>query len=222
MRKPLRLLAVTTAACVPGLILGGCVLTVTPESATEAEPVSAPSSPPATDIWLAAGDGDIQTLEAHKRVGTDLDILQADIGITPLMVTIVADQLEAARWLIANGANANAVMRDGGNALHGAAFVGNAAGAKLLLESGVDTEALNNDGLSVWDILALDWPTTEYIGQMLELDLVEAEVETGRAAIAELLETEANDAGAATGAGDAGGLFATAISGGVATTLRRR
>lgn len=222
MRKPLQLLAVTLVACVPGLTLGGCVLTVTPESATEAEPVSAPSPPPATDIWLAAGDGDIRTLEAHKRVGTDLDILQADIGITPLMVTIVADQLEAARWLIANGANANAVMRDGGNALHGAAFVGNAAGAKLLLESGVDTEALNNDGLSVWDILALDWPTTEYIGQMLELGLVEAEVETGRAAIAELLETEANDAGAATDAGDAGGLFATAVSGVVATALRRR
>ena len=204
--------------------LGGLVLVaalaacVSPQQeTTPAAPIvpAEPPAPPAKDIWTAAGEGDLAELEAHKAAGTDLDSLQMDVGITPLLIAVIADEQEAVEWLVANGADANASMRDGGNALHGAAFVGNSPAAALLLERGVDTGALNNDGASVWDILELDWGTTDYISSMLDLGLEQAEVEAGRAEIAAMLGggEGGGDIWSALLAGDAAAVHA-AIQGG--------
>lgn len=173
------------------LLVAALAACVSPQQ--EATPAAAvvpaePPAPPAKDVWTAAAEGDLAALEAHKAAGTDLDGLQLDVGITPLLIAVIASEQEATEWLLANGADANTSMRDGGNALHGAAFVGNGPAAALLLELGVDVGALNNNGNSVWDILKLDWPTTEYISSMFELDLVQAEVTAGRAEIAAMLE----------------------------------
>ena len=163
-----------------------------------------PPAPPGVDIWTAAGEGDLDALMAHKRAGTNLDEWQIDVGVTPLLVAVISGQQEATEWLIANGADPRAEMRDGGNALHAAAFVGNADAAELLLAHDVDPEALDSQGSTTWDILALDWPTTEYISGMLSLDLEQAGVEAGRAAIRAMLAPGgAPDLMAAIAAGDA-------------------
>lgn len=189
------------AACVPQQ-------TTPAETVTPAEPAT-PPAPPVKDIWTAAGEGDLAELEAHKAAGTNLDDLQLDEGFTPLMIAVITGELEATEWLLANGADANMSMRDGGNALHGAAFVGNAPAAALLLDLGVDADALNNDGISVWDILGLDWPTTEYFSSMAELYLVQEEVEAGRAEIAAML-----------GGGEGGGDIWSALLAGDVAAVR--
>ena len=207
------------------LLVGALAACVSPkegaapaEAEVPAEPLTPaePPAPPAKDIWTAAGEGDLAALAAHQAAGTDLDGWQLDIGVTPLLIAIIAGQQEAAEWLVANGADANASMRDGGNALHAAAFVGNAPGAALLVQGGVNIHALNSDGSSVWDILALDWAMTEYVSGMLQLDLVQEEVEAGRAEIATLLnggEGGGSDIWAALQAGDAAALGAALKAG---------
>lgn len=194
------------------LLVAALAACVSPQQeTTPAAPIvpAEPPAPPAKDIWTAAGEGDLAELEAHRAAGTDLDSLQMDVGITPLLIAVIAGEQEAVEWLVANGADANASMRDGGTALHGAAFVGNSPAAALLLERGVDTGALNNDGASVWDILELDWATTEYISSMLELGLEQAEVEAGRAEIAAMLS-----------GGEGGGDIWSALLAGDATAVR--
>ena len=218
LRRPLAALG-----CV--LLVGALTACVSPqqeatpaEAVVPAEPVAPaePPAPPAKDIWTAAGEDDLAALEAHKAAGTDLDSLQMDVGVTPLLITMIAGAQEAAEWLTANGADVNALMRDGGNALHGAAFVGNSPGAALLLELGVDADALNYEGNSVWDILALDWGTTEYVSSLLDLGLVQEEVEAGRAEIAAMLgggEGGGGDIWTALLAGDAAALRAALSAG---------
>lgn len=208
------------------LLVGALAACVSPqqeatpaEAVVPAEPVAPaePPAPPAKDIWTAAAEGDLAALEAHKVAGTDLDSLQMEAGVTPLLITMIVGAQEAAEWLTANGADVNAVMRDGGNALHGAAFVGNSPGAALLLELGVDADALNYEGNSVWDILALDWGTTEYVSSLLDLGLVQEEVEAGRAEIAAMLGGGEGGGGgdiwAALQAGDAAALRAALAAG---------
>lgn len=181
--------------------LAACVSPVSPKQ-------DATPAPPTKDIWTAAGEGDLAELEAHKAAGTNLDDLQLDVRITPLMIAIIAGEQEAVEWLLANGADANTLM-DAGNALHGAAFVGNAPAAALLLDNGVDTGAVNNNGDSVWDVLELDWPTTEYFSSLLELDLTQADVQAGRAEISAML-----------GGGEGGGDIWSALLAGDASAVR--
>lgn len=174
--------------------LPGCV---TPkEEAIPAEPIAPaePPPPPAKDIWTAAGEGDLAALEAHRAAGTDLDSMQVDLGVTPLLIAVMTFQQAAAEWLVENGADAHALMRDGGNVLHSAAFVGNAAAAEMLLELGVDAEVVNNDGVGVADLLALDWGMTEYVLGLLEMYLAQEDVEAGRAKIAAMLGGGEGDA----------------------------
>ena len=179
--------------------LGACVApkTEAPEPAVT-PPVPTPPAPPAKDIWTAAGEADIVALEAHKEAGTDLDGLHPDAGVTPLVIALGAAQQSAVMWLLNNGADANATNLDGGGALHAAAFIGNSRAAGLLLERGADPEMRNDNGASVRDILELDWATTAYIAQLIQLELDQQTVESGRAAIMAMLE------GGSANAGDAG------------------
>ncbi len=211
------LLACGTTACVAVEEAATPAEIVVPaeEAATPAATIvpAEPPPPPAVDIWTAAAEGDLEQLEAHKRAGTNLDELQLDTGVTPLMIAIIVGQQEAAEWLLGNGADANVEMRDGGNALHGAAFVGNADAAELLMRHGVDVNAVNSQSDTVGDILALDWGTTEYISDMLQLGLMQDQVEAGRGRIRALLGGGAGEGG---GAGDILG----AVSFGDAASVR--
>ena len=154
-----------------------------------AEPPPPPPEPdpPTMDIWRAAGEGDIAELEAHKHAGTDLDSQAPEIRITALTIAAIADQLEATRWLLDNGANVNATNGDGGNALGAAAFLGRAEIAELLIEAGIDTSARSSEGTSAADAARTDWGTTEYIAAMLQLDVDRETVEAGRAKIIAML-----------------------------------
>ena len=150
-----------------------------------AEPPPPPPEPdpPTVDVWTAAGEGNIAQLEAHKHAGTDLDGLAPELQTTPLTIAAVTGQLEAAQWLLDNGANVNATSGNGGNALSAAAFLGQAGIAKLLIDAGIDTAARDFEGNSAVDVAQTPWDMTEYIAAMLQLDVERETVEAGRAEI---------------------------------------
>lgn len=185
-------------AAIGGVMLfAGLAACVSPGTDAPVPPEPPPVAPD-KDIWTAAAEGDVGVLEAHKRVGTDLDAQQPDFGMTALAVAAGSGQQRALAWLLENGADVHAWNRDGGTALHAAAFMGNAGGAAVLLDKGADPDAPDGNGATPRDILALDWPTTAYIAQMIQVDLDRQAVEAGRAAIAAMLNgTDASAMGGA-------------------------
>ena len=149
-----------------------------------------PAEPPAPlpTLWEAAATGDIDALDAHRRAGTSMNTLEPEAGVTPLTVAAGSDELDAVRWLLANGADVNARGGDGGSSLLAVAFLGRAGAARILIDAGADASARNDNGMTAWDLAALDWQTTSYILDMLEMDLSREELEAGRQEVLALLQ----------------------------------
>ena len=89
------------------------------------------------------------------------------------------NDMEAARWLIANGAEVNAKSESGGTPLHVAAYNNAAEVAKLLIAKGANIEAKDNDGDT-----PLHWAVWENAAEVAKLLIekgaeVNAKVEKG-------------------------------------------
>src|SRR5262249_21183009 len=78
----------------------------------------------AANIWEAAKAGDVASIERHLANGVKVDAEDSLAGGTPLAWAAVGGREKAIELLIKHGANVNAAGRDGGTALHGAAFLG--------------------------------------------------------------------------------------------------
>lgn len=155
-----------------------------------------PPPDPTVDLFTAAAGGNIAELAANKRAGSDLDALSPDLQITPLTMAAVGGQVEAAQWLLDNGADVNGKNGDGGTALTAAAFLGHVGVAKVLIDGGIDTSARNWEGQSAADLARFDWDATEYIliarvrpavAAILQLEVDRGTIESGRAKILAML-----------------------------------
>ena len=138
------------------------------------------------DIWTATGTGNIEAVKQHLSKGVQVDAKNKD-GATALHVAAILGHDEIAEFLIQKGANVNVKGGDGGTALHAAAFLGRSKVAKLLIEYGADIEAKNDQGSTAMDSLKVDWETTQFIVQLLQIRVDRQAVEQGRAKVAELL-----------------------------------
>ena len=170
-------------------------------TACTTQPPEPPPPPPepTMDLWTAAFEGNIAELAANKHAGSDLDALSPnEVQATALTMTAVGDEVEAAQWLLDNGANVNGLNGDGSTALNAAAFLGRAEVAKVMIDGGVDTTIRNWEGQSAADIARVDWETTAYIAALLQLPVKRETVESGRAKILEMI---GEPSGASTGGG---------------------
>ena len=170
-------------------------------TACTTQPPEPPPPPPAPtmDLWTAAYEGNIAELAANKHAGSDLDALSPnEVQATALTMAAVGDEVEAAQWLLDNGANVNGLNGDGSTALNAAAFLGRAEVAKVMIDGGVDTTIRNWEGQSAADTARVDWETTQYIAALLQLPVERETVESGRAKILEMIE---GSSGASTGGG---------------------
>ncbi|MAP86232.1 hypothetical protein CMK16_02470 [Candidatus Poribacteria bacterium] len=167
--------------------------------------------PKANSIWSAAGSGDLKAVKQHLAKGIDINAKDSSLGITPLASAILQDQTQMVEFLIQQSADVNAKNRDGGTALHTAAFLGQYEVAELLVQKGADVNAKNEDGDTPISSTMADWGTTEFVAQLLQIQVDREKVETGRAKVAELLSQQ----GAQTGfAGFAGNdIWTAAVSG---------
>lgn len=102
-----------------------------------------------TPLHFAAGTGDVDGLQACLQPGTleMYDINQADQhGRTPLVYTILSDQLACTQMLLGAGAAINGADADGRTALHWAAFHGKHTILRFLLENGADATIKDVEG----------------------------------------------------------------------------
>ena len=144
------------------------------------------SDPTDNDFWTMAGAGNLQAVKEHLAKGLDINAKNKD-GVTALQIATLLGQYEIAELLVQKGADVNAKANDGTTALHSAAFLGRYKEAKLLLENRIDADIRNNDGATAIDILNLDWRTTQFIAQMLSIQVDKEKVEDGRNRIKKLL-----------------------------------
>ena len=146
--------------------------------------------PKANSIWSAAGSGDLKAVKQHLAKGIDINAKDSSLGITPLASAILQDQTQMVEFLIQQSTDVNAKNRDGGTALHTAAFLGQYEVAELLVQKGADVNAKNEDGDTPISSTMADWGTTEFIAQLLQIQVDREKVETGRTKVAKLLSQQ--------------------------------
>jgi ankyrin repeat protein len=109
---------------------------------------SAPAcKPPAPlgSIHDAARDGDLQKVQRLLENSSDLGSSKDKYGYTPLHVAAKAGHKEVAEFLLAHGADVNAVDDMGRTPLHWAAASGRMDMVELLLANKADVNAKDND-----------------------------------------------------------------------------
>ena len=145
---------------------------------------------PEDDVWKAAARGDVAALERHAADGAPVDVPDPALGTTPLGWTALHGHVDAAEWLLDNGAGVNTLNGDGSTALHSAAFMGRAEVVRLMLERGADPHARHPNGALPIHSSRADPATTAYYVGLLGLTYDQAALDAGRAEVGQLL-TEA-------------------------------
>ncbi len=92
---------------------------------------------------------------------------------------VIEDQASLASFLN-QGGDVDVKDEQGSTPLHVACLFGRAEMAKLLLNAGASLDARNNDGLRPEALLKLDWGTTAYIAQLVQLPVRQDDVLEGR------------------------------------------
>ncbi|MXX95477.1 MAG: ankyrin repeat domain-containing protein [Gammaproteobacteria bacterium] len=142
----------------------------------------------AEDIWLAVILGEAELIKKHVENYTDINTLKTDIGIPLLHVAVSSNQLDSVSVLLEAGADVDAIDHLGTPAVLVAALLGYADIAEVLLDAGAATNLKNHDGATLDSMLELDWPTTQFIAQIIQVKIEETAVTKGRAVIREYLD----------------------------------
>lgn len=147
------------------------------------------------DLWQAIRAGDHEALQEELEAGADLARLHPETGMTPVNLAVLLGDGEAVAMMLDAGADINARNRDGSTPLHSAAFLGRPKVAELLLARGAATNLTNNYGQTPAQVLNVDWGTTQFIAQLVEIEVDQETVMNGRRAIAEMLSTTIDPSG---------------------------
>ncbi len=105
-----------------------------------------------SEFILAAGQGDIATMELYLAAGEYIDIPDPSTGVTALMAAILGGRIEAVRYLLTHKAQVNIRAVNGWTALMCAAQCGDCNVVRALLAAGADREVRNEDGFAAYDV----------------------------------------------------------------------
>jgi len=132
------------------------------------------------DLWTAITRADTVAVKRILADGVDPNARHPQVGSTPLTVAAILGHTRIVGQLLDGGAEVNGRNSDGGTALHAAAFLGRAEAAELLLARGAEVNARNQRGETPLDAANVDWPMTQMIAGLLQIEVVRGQVEAGR------------------------------------------
>jgi len=143
-------------------------------------------------IWAAAKTGDLGEVKKQLANGIKVDSRDA-MGITPLSLATLTEEIEVASYLISKGADVNARGDDGGTPLQGAAFFGRAEAVKLLLAKGADPNLRNKKGETPLDASSGEWNAglqgfARLITGLLQIKVDNEAVKAGRPKVVQILQ----------------------------------
>jgi hypothetical protein len=158
------------------------------------------SDQPVTDdvesLWAAVFANDAQQIEQLIGQGVTFNQVHPQHGGIPLGAAIAYNHPDLVRWMLEHGADVDFRTRDQDTPLHIAAFFGRDACFRMLIDHGADPTLRNRSFALPADVARLDWPTTEYIAKLVDIEVDREQVESGRAQILAQLAAASGDAGA--------------------------
>ena len=138
-------------------------------------------SHPAHESTATVTDGNPNTKKLDRQSGP------AGIDVSAAVVTGDVDSLND--YLQAGG-DVDAKNAHGAAPMHVACLFGRAEVAEALLDAGASLEVTNNEGATPEQLLALDWGTTAYIANLVQVPVDQEDVFEGRKRISQAIETQ--------------------------------
>lgn len=114
---------------------------------------------------------------------------------TDIVTAATFGDVESVRSRIEEGADVEMKGPDGSTALHGSIFFGRADVTESLLDAGADPFAVNNNGDRACDGLHAPWGITKFIADILNIEIEQKAVESGRKEIVELFNERGIEVG---------------------------
>lgn len=122
-----------------------------------------------TALHLASYFGQTRSQELLIRAGADINAYSRNkFHAAPLQSAAAARQLEAARVLLAHGADPNCHGEEGYTPLHEAAATGQVSLVRLLLRYKADATAQGDDGKTPWDLAAHQPAVRDLLGKEIK------------------------------------------------------
>ncbi|PBL03682.1 ankyrin [Armillaria gallica] len=107
-----------------------------------------------SNIWIAAGDGDLGRVEELVLAGT-LPNIPDEFTYTPMHAAASYGHIHILEFLLAHGGDVNITDDDGETPLY---VVEDVVTARWLIEHGAVIDRTNNEGVSPIESLAEDFP----------------------------------------------------------------
>lgn len=130
---------------------------------------------------------DLGKVRLALKAGADADEQDVAFGVSPLAMAALNGNVNLAEVLLDHGAHVDVRNRDGSTPLSGAAFLGRSDMLEFLLREGADPDAKNAAGGTVLEATAAPWDLTEYMADLLGVEIDREKVESGRRDCIELL-----------------------------------
>ena len=115
---------------------------------------------PASNIWVSAKKGDIESIKQHIAFGTDLNLKGSSRDETPLIIASCQGHYEIVKLLIDEGAELDIQNNEGVTAQFCAVFFGQVEIVQLLNDAGADPEIVNSLDLTAMDLVSVEWDGT--------------------------------------------------------------
>lgn len=151
----------------------------------------------AADIWSAIREGNLEAFTRLLDTPELLTRLHPKFKLPALSWASLNGNPEMVRALLEKGADVHWRSHEGHTALHGAAFLGRADVAELLINSGADINASSLTGDRPWESASSDYSAVEYITRLLGIPVENQQVLSGRQVVLNRL----NELGAGKAAG---------------------
>jgi len=140
-----------------------------------------------SDVWQAAGTGNIKDLEAMMSPSLDINAPDPILGLTPLQYAVSNNEISTIEWLLQNGGDVNATGRKGDTPLHMAAFLHDIDGIKVLLSRGAVVNAIDNSGAKPLDAAKVDIELVKYVVDFIGIQIDDEQWVAQQPAVIEIL-----------------------------------
>ena len=112
---------------------------------------------PASNIWVSAKKGDIESIKQHIAYGTDLNSKGSSREETALIIASCQGHYEIVDLLVNNDVDLDIQNDEGVTAQFCAVFFGQTEIVQLLKDAGADPNIIMNQDLTAMDLVSVEW-----------------------------------------------------------------
>ena len=112
---------------------------------------------PASNIWVSAKKGDIESIKQHIAYGTDLNSKGSSRDETALIIASCQGHYEIVDLLVNNDVDLDVQNDEGVTAQFCAVFFGRTEIVQLLKDAGADPNIIMNQDLTAMDLVSVEW-----------------------------------------------------------------